>query len=48
MREESHKHFIPREAFSGKRFPGYCSGSAYILSANVSKVCSEWIDYWTL
>ena len=41
IRDEGHKHFISTEAFSEKRFPGYCSGSAYILSANVSKVSLE-------
>ena len=37
-RDENHRHFVSRGTYADRRFPAYCSGSAYILSTHISKV----------
>eukprot|EP00095_Tigriopus_kingsejongensis_P005248 snap_masked-scaffold353_size198981-processed-gene-0.10 protein:Tk05248 transcript:snap_masked-scaffold353_size198981-processed-gene-0.10-mRNA-1 annotation:"hypothetical protein CAPTEDRAFT_148283" len=53
IRNENHKHYISPSVYSGKRFPAYCSGSAFILSTKISQVLLDtfrrdpqylWID----
>jgi hypothetical protein len=37
-RNPNHKHFVPKSVFAARRFPAYCSGSAYILTPHISQV----------
>ncbi|TRY61115.1 hypothetical protein TCAL_11075 [Tigriopus californicus] len=53
IRDPDKKHYVSQETFSGRRFPAYCSGSAFILSTKISQVLLDnfrqdphylWID----
>ena len=38
VRDVHHKHYLSQEMFPERRFPGYCSGSAFILTTQISQV----------
>ena len=38
FRDPRNKHYVSEETFAKKKFPPYCSGSAYILNAKISRV----------
>lgn len=38
VRNTNHKHYVSQDTFTGRRYPAYCSGSAFILSTKISQV----------
>ena len=48
IRDQHRKHFLDWNTFPGRRFPAYCSGSAFILTTQISQVIKRGINNTTV